>query len=135
MERSGLEALAAARNCATAELHVIVVDATAIAALNKNYLGHHGVTDVLAFDLHTPSTDHAPCTVFGEIYVCLDVAVEAAVTYRTSVAHEVVLYIVHGMLHLAGYDDRTDTERAAMRREERRILEQLRAFSPFEDIF
>jgi probable rRNA maturation factor len=108
------------------ELHVVLVGGRTMARLNAAFLGRTGLTDVLAFALGG-SGPAGEARVGGEIYVCLTVAVEAAARYRTSVAHECLLYAVHGMLHLAGYDDGDARGRGAMRRAEGRVLRRLRA--------
>jgi probable rRNA maturation factor len=117
-----------------AELHVILVGGRAIARLNRTFLGHVGRTDVLAFALGTPSAP-AKAAAGGDVYVCLPVAAEAAARYHTSIAHECVLYAVHGMLHLAGHDDGDAAGRQAMRRAERRVLRRLREKVRFSAIF
>jgi len=130
METLPDEALARAR------LNVVVVDAPTMADLNKTHLGHSGPTDVLTFDLReeiSPGSDDE--WVVGEVYVCLDVAVKAAATYTTSVGYEVLLYAAHGMLHLAGEDDRIDRDRRRMRSAERRIMTRLQAAWPLEELF
>ena len=116
-----------------AELHVILVGGRTIARLNRTFLGQVGQTDVLAFALGASPPPAAAAG--GEVYVCLPVAVAAAARYRTSVAHECVLYAVHGMLHLAGFDDGDALGRQAMRRAERRVLRRLREKVDFGAIF
>lgn len=119
-----------------ARLSVVVVDAPTMADLNETHLGHSGPTDVLTFDLRDeiPSGSDDEWVV-GEVYICLDVAVKAAVTYTTSVGYEVLLYAAHGMLHLAGEDDRIDRDRRRMRSAERRIMTHLQAAWPLEELF
>ena len=117
-------------------LNVVFVDGATMADLNESHLGHSGPTDVLTFDLRGegPPVDHTEWVV-AEVYVCLDVAVRAAVTYTTSVGYEVLLYAAHGMLHLAGEDDRNDRDRRRMRSAERRIMTCLQAAWPLEELF
>jgi probable rRNA maturation factor len=83
---------------------------------------------VLAFDLRGEA-------VAGEVYVCPAVAAEAAARFGTSLADECVLYAVHGMLHLAGFDDLDAASRRAMRRAEQRILRRLREKVGWQAIF
>jgi len=61
----------------------------------------------------------------GEIFICLDEALSQARRFRTSWPSEVVRYLVHGVLHLCGYDDRHPAPRREMKRMENRLLEQL----------
>lgn len=102
--------------------------------LNAQFLGHRGRTDVLAFGLGGEACGAGPAVV-GEIYVCPAVASAAAVRYGTSLSHECVLYAVHGMLHLAGFDDAEPAARRAMRRAERRVLRALGEIAEFGAIF
>ena len=63
--------------------------------------------------------------VHGEIFICIDEAVTQARRFRTTWPSELVRYLVHGILHLQGYDDLTPAARRKMKREENRLLQQL----------
>ncbi len=99
------------------ELNVVVVSDRRMAELNRQYHHTPGPTDVLAFDYGDSA----------ELVISLDHAWANARRYRTSPWRELMLYVVHGMLHLAGYRDGTSAERQRMRRAERRVLRQLAA--------
>ena len=116
------------------ELHVILVGRRTMGRLNAQFLGHAGCTDVLAFAFGGAGDAMEPAVV-GEIYICPAVAAEAALRFGTSLAEECVLYAVHGMLHLAGFDDGEPDARRAMRRAERRVMGRLRASVDFGAIF
>ena len=109
-------------------LNVVLVPRPLMRQLNEDFLGHGGDTDVIAFDYtgdeQMPGGEGVSDerVVSGEIYVCLPVAVDAAAEHGTSVSFEVLLYIVHGLLHLAGCDDHADRERRQMRRLEQQIM-------------
>jgi len=123
-----------------AALQVVLVGARTMARLNAAFLGHQGCTDVLAFALGEAGAGAADepgdgPVVVGEVYICPAVAAEAARRFGTSLADECVLYAVHGMLHLAGYDDTAPAARRAMRRAERRLLQRLRDNADFGAIF
>jgi probable rRNA maturation factor len=117
-----------------AELHVILVGSRTMARLNAAYCGHQGRTDVLTFGLGETGGVPGP-VVAGEIYICPDVAAVAAGRFGTSLGEECVLYAVHGMLHLAGFDDGEPGARRAMRQAERRVMGRLRARTDFGAIF
>jgi len=102
------------------ELSVAIVDDDAIAAINQQFLNHAGPTDVISFDLGDG---------LSEIIVSAERAVIVARQLRRPPAAELALYLVHGLLHLAGLDDRTRTQRRAMRAAERRVLRQLRPYA------
>jgi probable rRNA maturation factor len=103
----------------SAELSIAVVDDPTIHALNLEFLAHDYPTDVLSFVL-----EHAGGRLEGEIIVSAQTAARAAATFGWSAEDELLLYVVHGALHLIGYDDGTDADRARMREAERRILTQ-----------
>ena len=99
-------------------LGIILADHDAVLTLNRTYLDHDYLTDVLSFPLGDANEE----AVDGEVYVDLDTAAERHETYGTSFEDEARRYIVHGLLHLIGYDDATDAGRQAMRRLEDRYL-------------
>ena len=104
------------------ELGVHLVDEPQIIRLNETYLRHAGATDVISFDYADSDVMGA---IFGDIFVCVPVALGQAGRFRTSWQDEVVRYIVHGVLHLLGYDDRTARARRRMKGEENRLVSRL----------
>jgi len=102
-----------------------------MAELNEAFLNHHGPTDVLTFDLRQDARPSAPAItdddelVIAEIDVCPAVAVEYVGAHGGNPSRELVLYIVHGMLHLSGEDDQTPAARRAMRAAEKRVMDAL----------
>jgi rRNA maturation RNase YbeY len=118
-------------------LHVILLGNKAMTKLNEDFLGHEGSTDVISFDLRddSPSLPDDPEPVIGELYICLDIADQAATDYGTSCSHEAVLYSVHGMLHLVGFDDREPKDIAAMRKAESRVMTALAKKHSLKNLF
>lgn len=104
------------------DISVQMVGVSEIMRLNQSFLQHAGATDVIAFD-YRQQPGEGP--LHGEIAVCLPVAVEQARRYRTSWQQEVARYVVHGILHLCGYEDSTSQERRNMKRTEDKALQQL----------
>jgi probable rRNA maturation factor len=100
------------------ELHVSVVDDREIRRLNRRYLRRPVATDVLAFDLEAPG----PARLLGEVIVSADTARRQARRVGVSVALELDLLVVHGVLHLAGWDDHDPREARLMHERERSIL-------------
>jgi len=90
--------------------------------LNETFLQHRGTTDVITFDY---SEAPEPGLLQGEIFICVDEALAQARHFRTSWQCEVVRYLVHGVLHLSGYDDTRPQARREMKRAENRLLKQL----------
>ena len=105
-------------------LNIVVTSSATMTEMNQGFLGHEGATDVLTFDLRTQDCQFEDDTV-AEVYVCPDVAFEYSAKFGTSPSWELVLYMVHGMLHLAGEDDLSDAARKSMRAAEARVMEAL----------
>jgi len=102
------------------EISVAVVDDAAIARLHREYLQEDGPTDVLSFPLE--SVDGY---LEAEIIVSAETAAAAAPRFGLSPGDEVLLYVIHGMLHLVGYGDTTPRKRAAMRSQERMYVARI----------
>jgi probable rRNA maturation factor len=103
---------------AAARVSLAVVDDPTIHELNREFLGHDYATDVLSFLLERP-----PAAIEGEIVVSAETAAAEAPRYGWSAAEELLLYVIHGALHLVGYDDHSAAKRAEMRARERAHLE------------
>ena len=99
----------------------LVGDAT-MAQLHQQYLGIRGPTDVLTFELEH---DRRGRVTAGEVVVCVAQARRESKKYGSSVERELLLYALHGMLHLAGFDDRTAAGFRQMHRREDDILTRL----------
>ena len=98
--------------------------------LNETFLHHPGSTDVITFDYAEPAAPSArsprsPALLHGEIFVCLDAAVSQARRFHTTWQSELVRYIVHGLLHLLGHDDRDSRARRGMKRAETLLVHKL----------
>ncbi len=98
-------------------ISVVLTDHATVLDLNRTYLDHDYLTDVLAFNLNEPD---AP--IEGEVYVDLDTAHERHREFGTTFDAEVQRYALHGLLHLLGYDDATPALKAAMHAREDRYL-------------
>ena len=96
---------------------VAVVDDRTIAELHGRYLGDSAPTDVLSFVL-----ENGPDRFEGEVVVSAETASANAPRYGNTPEDELLLYIIHGSLHLAGYDDQTPADRAVMRKREKQYL-------------
>lgn len=106
------------------ELGIYLVSASEITGLNEAFLRHRGATDVIAFDYGSSGISAEP-GLHGEIFVCLEEAVVQARRFRTTWPSELIRYIVHGLLHLQGYDDRRAADRRRMKQKENRLLRGL----------
>jgi probable rRNA maturation factor len=104
-------------------LGIILADHAHVLALNRAYLAHDYITDVLSFNL----SEATGAGVEGEVYVDLDTAAERHEEFGTSFEAEVQRYVVHGVLHLIGYDDATPVQKAIMHAREDHYLTRIRA--------
>jgi probable rRNA maturation factor len=98
---------------------VTIVGARAMSALHWRFLGKRSATDVLSFEVEHDARGRV---VEGEIVVCLDIARRESGRRGHPVENELLLYALHGLLHLCGYDDATDAGFARIHAEEDRIL-------------
>ena len=103
----------------TGDVSVAVVDDPTIHQLNIEYLNHDYPTDVISFVLERED-EHLE----GEIIVSVDTAVELAKDYQWNWEFEFLLYVIHGCLHLVGYDDKNPDAKVLMQEAERRHLER-----------
>src|SRR5438132_9630783 len=106
---------------ADAEISLAFVDNATIQQLNKRYLQHDEPTDVLSFPLSEANAKHLA----GELVIGAEVAKAQAESRGHDVQAELALYVIHGLLHLCGFDDKTDDGAAAMRERERHYLLEL----------
>ena len=102
--------------CSAYFLGIILTDHASVRGLHGRWLGADEATDVLSFSLGDGEN------VDGEVYVDLDTAMERHAQFSSTFEEETRRYIVHGLLHLIGYDDDEPQEREAIRRKEDRYL-------------
>lgn len=103
------------------EISLAFVDNETIHRLNMRYLKHDEPTDVLSFPLSDPGAKKLA----GELVIGTEVAKAEAAERGHDVHAELALYVIHGLLHLCGYDDQTDEGAAEMRRREKHYLQAL----------
>ncbi|MFO0968983.1 MAG: rRNA maturation RNase YbeY [Gemmataceae bacterium] len=103
------------------EISLAFVDDPTIHRLNKKYLDHDEPTDVLSFPLSGPEAKKLS----GELVIGAEVAQREAAERGHDVQAELALYVIHGLLHLCGYDDKTAPGAKKMRDRERHYLAAL----------
>lgn len=94
------------------EILVVLISDRRMAQLHQRFLHQSGPTDVITFD-------------HGEIFISVDTAQRNARRFGTSLQREIELYVIHGLLHLRGFDDRSLRDAKQMDRVQRRILDAL----------
>ena len=100
-------------------IELVVLSAEPMHKINVEFLGHDYPTDVLAFAL---DDQNDPTLLEGNIAICSDVAAEFAQKYRWAREDELLLYAIHGALHLVGYDDHNPDGAEIMHAKEREYL-------------
>ncbi|MDD4910065.1 MAG: rRNA maturation RNase YbeY [Candidatus Omnitrophica bacterium] len=106
------------------ELSLDFVGRKEIRRLNRRYFHKDSLTDVISFPIQPPPG------ILGDVVICVDTARLNALEFKTSFKYEICLYIVHGILHLLGYDDMSAADRKKMRAKEKAILGSLRYLCP-----
>ena len=95
------------------EVSVLIVSDRRMASLHRRFMNESGPTDVITFQ-------------HGEIFISAETAIRNARQFENSLSDELRLYIVHGLLHLHGFDDQDAAGAGKMRTAERRVLSQVR---------
>ena len=91
------------------EVAVVLVSDKRIAEIHRRFMNDPAPTDVITFD-------------HGEIVISAETAKRQARQFGTSLAHELRLYLVHGLLHLSGFDDKTDNGAAEIKRVQESVV-------------
>lgn len=94
------------------EIDIVAVSTREMCRVHEEFMGDPTVTDVITFH-------------HGEILICPAVAQAEAALHGHSYEQELLFYMIHGLLHLLGWDDRTTAQRRAMHRAQSRLLKQL----------
>ena len=111
-----------------ASISIAIVDQATIHAINRAHLNHDWPTDVISFPLSAPDEE----ILSGELVVSAEMAAATAAEHGVDPVDELALYLVHGLLHLCGHDDRTEVDAAVMRRREGEMLAACGRSNPFD---
>jgi rRNA maturation RNase YbeY len=110
-----------------AELSISLVDDAEIAALNRRYRGRSRPTDVLAFSLLEGAHADRRGALLGDVVIGIETAARQARARRRTLDDEVARLLVHGALHLVGYDHAHAADARIMRAQERRVWRSIRS--------
>ncbi|HEY4953145.1 MAG TPA: rRNA maturation RNase YbeY [Verrucomicrobiae bacterium] len=114
------EALLTELKIEQAELGINLVATPEMTLVNETFLKHKGSTDVITFDYQKSESK-----LHGELFICVDEAISQSKKFKTDWRSEVVRYIIHGVLHLTGFNDARAKAKQKMKREENRLLREL----------
>ncbi len=117
-----LDAVARSEGVTIAELNYIFCSDDYLLCLNQQYLNHDYYTDVITFD----HRDHPTEPIAGDVYISYDRVVDNSSQFNFSVSLELNRVMVHGLLHLLGYGDDTESGQRLMRQLEDQYLSDLR---------
>lgn len=120
-----MEAVLAAEGQRCDEVTINFVDTPTICELHKQFFDDPSVTDCISFPID--DMEETGYRVLGEVFVCPKTALDYAKAHKGDPYGELTLYIVHGLLHLMGYDDIAPPDIEEMRAAELRHLNNLRA--------
>lgn len=110
------------QRCDEVTLHF--VETEEICRLHEQFFGDPTSTDCISFPMDDCDDGIGPC-VLGEIFICPATAIEYANAHHGDSYHESTLYVVHGLLHLMGYDDIEEADIGEMRAAEERHMQNL----------
>jgi probable rRNA maturation factor len=104
------------------KLGIVLMSDEELLEMNLKVMKHDFYTDILTFEI-----ERKKAVLEAELYFSLDRASENALRYKVTLRNELARLAIHGMLHLAGYDDKKSAGKKRMREKERFFLEYLRS--------
>ncbi len=97
---------------ATGEISIIFTSDDYILEINNQFLNHNFYTDIITFDYSTENI------IEGDIFISIDTVLSNSKTFNTTFNQEILRVVIHGVLHLIGFKDKTTKEKLVMRRNE-----------------
>ncbi len=117
------QAILNALNCPEGELSILIVDDVRIETLNKNYLYRDGPTNVIAFPMQEGDFSNITPQLLGDVVISVETAQKEARLGGITMEERLYQLLVHGILHLFGYDhEKTDTKAHAMETKTEELL-------------
>lgn len=105
------------------EVSIYFVDTPEMCRLHEQYFGDPSTTDCISFPMDDSEEEYR---ILGDVFVCPETAVRYASTHHTDPFNEITLYIIHGLLHLMGYDDMDEKDRKMMRLAEKKCMAKIK---------
>ena len=112
-----IKSLSVELNFLVSNLEINFIYGEYIHAINKSYLKHDYTTDIITFN-YSDSLQQ----IDGEIFISIDDALSNSKKFKVTLSDELVRLVIHGILHLLGYDDQNDKEKKIMKRLENKLL-------------
>lgn len=106
------------------EVSIYFVETPEICQLHAQFFHDPEPTDCISFPIDQQGTH--PYCILGEVFVCPSTALSYTQTHHVDLSEELSLYIIHGLLHLLGYNDLSEKERRKMRLAEKRVMQSLK---------
>jgi probable rRNA maturation factor len=122
-----VRAVLSAEKRENASISIALVDNTTIHTVNRTHLNHDWPTDVISF----PFSDPGDPVLAGELVVSAEMAAASALEFGVDPRDELAWYVVHGLLHLCGYDDHGEADMSRMRLREHELLAVTGVTNPF----
>ena len=130
--KKAVKAILALEKVESDEVSIYFVDIKTISSLHQEFFQDPTPTDCISFPVDGPKTgpEHS---ILGEVFISPEVAALYAKNHSIDPREEVTLYLVHGLLHLLGYDDIDPKDRKIMRKKEKRCMHSLKQENLFID--
>ncbi len=103
--------------CIQGNINIIFTNNEYLLEINKKYLSHNYYTDIITFDYSENKT------LSGDLFISIEMIKENAIKYQTKLSDEINRVIIHGILHLAGYSDKTKEQKTIMRKKEENSMQ------------
>ena len=120
--RTVCESILADNGIKSGKINVVLVDSDTIQQYNRDFLQHDYPTDSISF---LTEDRRSKGYLEGEVLACTEIAKNRAAEFGWTAEEELLLYVVHGMLHLVGFDDETPDRQTVMQEKERHYLATL----------
>ena len=125
--RQKAKAILNALDCPEGELSILLVDDAQIEVLNKEYLNRYGPTNVIAFPMRAGRFSNIAPHLLGDVVISVETAVKEAKSAGNSMEERFTQLLVHGILHLLGYDhEKTELEAHKMEKKSNEILKLMK---------
>jgi len=131
-ELTTLASLALRDNQSEAELTIRIVNSEEMVHLNSTYRQQNKTTNVLAFPSNIPKEVQLDCPLLGDVIICPEVLAQESKQQQKTLEEHWSLIVIHGVLHLLGYDHINDDDAAKMQAIEIKLLAELGFANPYD---